>query len=142
MSELTHVAVVVKGYPRLSETFIAQEILGKIQTGSDFANLAKSYSDGSQKSSGGDMGWVSDSTLRKELADVAFKLMPGQNSNIITTQEGWYILQVEEVRKSTVMALSDVRERIENTLLQQERERLQQEWLDGLRSKAFIKMYF
>ena len=31
------IAVVVKGYPRLSETFIAQELLGLQQAGLDFA---------------------------------------------------------------------------------------------------------
>jgi parvulin-like peptidyl-prolyl isomerase len=60
----------------------------------------------------------------------------------VETDDGYYILLVEEIRKATVIALNDVRERIENTLMQQEKERLQQEWLDGLRSKAFIKMFF
>jgi hypothetical protein len=30
---------------------------------------------------------------------------------------------------------------IETTLLQDERARLQQEWLDSLRARAFIKMF-
>jgi len=88
------------------------------------------------------MGWVSESTLRPELAVVAFRLQPGQNSSIVTTSDGYYLLLAEDVRRSTVLALSDVRDSIESTLLQQERERLQQEWLDSLRAKAFIKMFF
>lgn len=124
------------------QRLIMEEILAKVQTGSDFASLARGYSEGPQRTNGGDLGWVSESTLRPEIAKVAFDLMPGQNSGIIETSDGYYIVLVEEIRKATVIALNDVRERIENTLLQQERERLQQEWLDGLRSKAFIKMFF
>ncbi len=124
------------------QRLIMEEILAKVQTGSDFASLARGYSESPQRAAGGDMGWVTDATLRAELAREAFQLLPGQNSGIIETDDGYHILLVEEIRKATVVALSDVRERIENTLLQQERERLQQEWLDGLRSRAFIKMFF
>ncbi|MDX6767412.1 MAG: peptidylprolyl isomerase [Candidatus Methylacidiphilales bacterium] len=124
------------------QRLIMEDILAKVKTGSDFGSLARGYTDGPQRQNGGDLGWVSESSLRSELTKVAFNLMPGQNSPIIETEDGYYLLQVEEIRKSTVIALNDVRERIENTLLQQERERLQQDWLDGLRSKAFIKMFF
>jgi len=124
------------------QRLIIEEILKKIRTGSDFASLARGYSEGSQKNEGGDLGWVSESSLRPELAKVAFKLRPGQNSGVVQTEDGYHILLVEEVKKATVMPLGDVRDRIESTLLQQERERLQQEWLDSLRSKAFIKMFF
>jgi parvulin-like peptidyl-prolyl isomerase len=124
------------------QNLIMEEILRKVRTGSDFASLARGYSESPQRANGGDMGWVSESTLRPELSAVAFKLQPGQNSDIITTSDGYYLLMAEDVRRSTVLALSDVRDSIESTLLQQERERLQQEWLDSLRSKAFIKMFF
>ena len=124
------------------QQLIMEEILRKVRTGSDFASLARGYSESPQRANGGDMGWVSETTLRPELAAVAFTLQPGQNSNIVTTNDGYYLLLAEDVRRSTVLALSDVRDSIESTLLQQERERLQQEWLDSLRAKAFIKMFF
>lgn len=124
------------------QRLIMDEILRKVDTGSDFASLARGYSESPQRANGGDMGWVSDKTLRPELAAVAFKLQPGQNSPIITTDDGYYILMAEDVRRSTVLAMSEVRDSIESTLLQQERERLQQEWLDSLRAKAYIKMFF
>lgn len=120
---------------------IAQELYKKIQMGGDFASLAKSYSEGAQRSNGGDLGWVSESSLRTELAKVAFKLKPGQFSELITTDDGYYILMVEDIKKATVLPLAQVREQIETTLLQEERERLQREWLDSLRAKAFIKMF-
>lgn len=124
------------------QRLIMEEILRKVETGSDFASLARGYSESPQRANGGDMGWVSETTLRPELSQVAFDLQPGQNSEIIETEDGYYILLVEDIRRSTVLALSEVRDSIESTLLQRERERLQQEWLDSLRAKAFIKMFF
>lgn len=88
------------------------------------------------------MGWVSDSTLRPELAKVVFKLRPGESTKIIEVDEGYYILRVEEIKKATVVPLADVRDQIEQTLMLEEKQKLQQQWLDGLRSKAFIKMMF
>jgi len=121
---------------------VMKEILRKIETGSDFASLAKGYSEGAKASAGGDMGWISEGTLRPELAKVAFKLKPGQNSDVIITNDGYYILQVDDIQKSSVVPLSEVRADIEKNLELQEKERLRQQWLDGLRSKAFIKMFF
>jgi parvulin-like peptidyl-prolyl isomerase len=121
---------------------VMQEIKRKIETGSDFASLAKGYSEGARASDGGDMGWISEGTLRSELAKVAFKLKPGQNSDVIVLNDGYYILQVDDIKKSSVVPLAEVRADIEKSLELQEKERLRQQWLDGLRSKAFIKMFF
>ncbi|MEM9399268.1 MAG: peptidylprolyl isomerase [Verrucomicrobiota bacterium] len=123
------------------QKLIAEELLQKIQTGSDFGNLAKTYSEASNRRQGGSMGWVSEKTLRKELTKIAFALRPGQNSGIVDTEEGYYILLVEDKRKAIVIPLEEVREQIEVTLEQRERERLQEEWLDSLKAKAFIKKF-
>jgi parvulin-like peptidyl-prolyl isomerase len=120
---------------------IAKEILRKIETGSDFGNLARSYSEGAQRANGGDWGWVTESALRPELAKIAFKLRPGQLSDVIRTDDGFYIMMVEDTKRDSVLPLADVRDQIEITLMQEERTRLQQEWLDALRARAFIKMF-
>lgn len=118
-----------------------QEILSKLETGSKFNDLARSYSEGTNRDQGGDMGWVSEKTLRSELAKIAFKLKPGQTSSIITTDDGYYILRVDDRKRSKVTPLSEIRDEIEKTLLQEERQRLQQNWLDGLKTRYFIKMF-
>lgn len=120
---------------------VMKEILYKLDTGSSFAELARSYSEGPKREDGGDFGWVTRDTLRPEIREDAFKLKPGQNSRILTTDDGYYILRVEDVKHSSVQAMADVRAQIEKTLIQEERQRLQQEWIDSLRSKAFIKMF-
>ncbi len=120
---------------------VMKEILYKLDTGSSFAEMARTYSEGPKREDGGDFGWVTQETLRPEIRDAAFKLKPGQHSRILTTDDGYYILRVEDVKRSSVQSMSDVRAQIEKTLIQEERQRLQQEWIDSLRSKAFIKMF-
>jgi peptidyl-prolyl cis-trans isomerase SurA len=119
----------------------AKEILYKIQTGSKFSELARMYSEGPKRDLGGDLGWMTKDALRAELVKEAFKLKPTQTSSLIRTVDGYYIIHVDDIKKATVQPIGDVRDQIEKTLVQDEKQRLQQDWLDGLRTKAFIKMF-
>ena len=47
---------------------------------------------------------------------------------------------VEAKRSAAVKPIGDVREEIEKNLIQQERIKVQQRWLDTLRQKAYIKI--
>ena len=120
---------------------VMQEILYKLDTGSSFAELAKMYSEGPKREQGGDLGWITRENLRRDLAKVAFALRPGQTSRIVDTDDGYYIMEVDDIKRMTVQPIQEVRTQIEQTVQQEERQRLQQEWLDGLRAKAFIKMF-
>jgi peptidyl-prolyl cis-trans isomerase SurA len=120
---------------------LAQEILGKIKDGAAFSEMATVYSTGSQRSQGGDWGWVERSVLRKELADVAFSLKPGSLSDVIETEKECYLMLVEENRLSHVRPLSELRDEIERTLLMEERTRLQKQWIDRLKAKTFVRYF-
>lgn len=124
---------------------IAKEILYKLDTGSDFGELAKSYSEGSNKDEGGELGWVTQNgklAIRSDLWPAIAKLQPGQHTNVIGTSDGfYYILLVEERKKAQVTPLEDVRAQIEQTVISEESQLRQQQWLDSLRAKSFIKMF-
>jgi parvulin-like peptidyl-prolyl isomerase len=124
---------------------IAQEILYKLDTGSDFADLAKSYSEGSNKDDGGELGWVTQNgklAIRADLWPYIDRLQPGQHTDVIPTSDGYfYILQVEDRKKGEVTPLESVRAQIEQAVISQSTLLRQQQWLDSLRAKAFIKMF-
>ena len=124
---------------------IAKEILYKLDTGSDFAELAKSYSEAGNKDDGGELGWVTQNgrtAIRSDLWDAIAKLQPGQHTDVITTSDGfYYIVQVEDRKQSAMTPLEDVRAQIEQTVINEETQVRQQQWLDSLRAKAFIKMF-
>jgi peptidyl-prolyl cis-trans isomerase SurA len=124
---------------------IAKEILYKLDTGADFADLAKSYSEASNKDDGGELGWVTQNgktAIRADLWDPIAKLQPGQHTDVIATSDGFfYIVQMEDRKKSAMTPLEDVRAQIEQTVINEETQVRQQQWLDSLRAKAFIKMF-
>jgi parvulin-like peptidyl-prolyl isomerase len=124
---------------------VAKEILYKLDTGSDFAELAKSYSEGSNKDDGGALGWVTATgklAIRSDLWPAIEHLEPGQHTDVIPTSDGYYyILEVEDRSKEKITPLEDVRAQIEQTIINQQTQERQQEWIDSLRAKAFIKMF-
>ncbi len=124
---------------------IATEILYKLDTGADFAELAKSYSESSNKDDGGELGWVTQNgktAIRPDLWDPISKLQPGQHTSVIATSDGYYyIVLVEDRKKSSMTPLEDVRAQIEQTVISEQSQLRQQQWLDSLRAKAFIKMF-
>lgn len=120
---------------------LAEEILAKLNGGASFGEMASIYSQGSQQKEQGDWGWIDRSVLRKELGDVAFTLKPGERSGVIETPGAFYIMLVEDKHLAHVKDLSEVRDDIEKILLEKERERLQQQWIDKLRKKTFISVF-
>jgi parvulin-like peptidyl-prolyl isomerase len=121
---------------------LASEILRKLEEGASFTEMAKVYSQGSQRAQGGDWDWVERSVLRKELADVAFALKPGQRSGIIETPEAYYLMLVEDSKTSHCKPLVEVRDQIEHTLTLEEQKRLEKQWIDRLRKKTFVRTFF
>lgn len=59
---------------------------------------------------------------------------------MIAIDNTYYIVMVEAKRHATIKPIGDVREEIEKNLIQQERTKAQQRWLDTLRQKAYIKI--
>ncbi len=124
-----------------TQKLLAEEIVLKLDAGSDFADLAKAYSEGSNKESGGEWGWVTQDTLRKELAAIAFSLFPGQHSRVIQTDDGYYVIRVEDHKEGRIRPMEEVREEIEKKLVTLERQKTYEEWINRLKAKAYVKMF-
>lgn len=119
---------------------LAEEILDRLKDGATFTELAAIYSQGSQESREG--VWYNRSALRRELAEAAFALNPGQHSGVIETPSECYLLMVDEANKSHYKPLSEVRVEIEKNLRLDERNRLEKQWIDRLKKKTFVQYFF
>jgi parvulin-like peptidyl-prolyl isomerase len=124
-----------------SQKAMAEEILGKLAGGADFARIAQMYSEDSTRDTGGDWGWVERKTLAPQLEKVAFSLPKGKVSNIIELSGNYYIVKVEDRRGGVTKSLAEVRPEVEKKMLQEQAQRLQENWLAGLRQKATIRRF-
>lgn len=120
---------------------LAEELLGKINGGVPFAEIATLYSDDKTHPQGGDWGWVRKGELRDEIDQAVFSLKPGQHSGVIQTPEVCYLAHVEGVEAAHYSSLSDVRGQIEKDLQDRERTRLLQQWIGKLRKKTFVSQF-
>jgi peptidyl-prolyl cis-trans isomerase SurA len=119
----------------------AEEIRQKIVAGAEFERMAQMYSEDEATSDvGGDWGWIERNMLNEELTNVAFSLKAGETSKVLQIGDSYYILFVEARKNAEVKPMADVREEIEGRLIQQERMKAQQRWIDTLRRKAYIKI--
>lgn len=75
----------------------AEELRQRILNGEDFSLLASIYSeDPGSKEEGGYLGCVNRGTFVPEFDAAAFKLKPGEVSEVVQTQFGYHIIKLEE----------------------------------------------
>lgn len=118
-----------------------EEIRAKILEGAGFGDLAAMYSDDSTQDQKGDWGWITRKTLNEKLSKIAFGMKVGQVSPVVEVGNSYYLLYVEAKKNGTTRPLAEVRDEIQAKIIQEERQKRQQEWLQKLRKKAYIKMY-
>lgn len=136
--------IMLKPYASESEDLMAQtveKVQQELQNGTDFAEVAKKYSQDSRSERGGDWGWIRWQDLKEQLSEVAFSLEPGEASEPVKVGQETFILYVEDRRDEGIQPLEEVRERIEEILVAQLTRQAQQAWLERLRRDAFIKYY-
>jgi peptidyl-prolyl cis-trans isomerase D len=98
----------------------AEDLLKQIKGGADFAALAKANSDDpGSKGLGGELGFLQHGATVPEFDKTAFSLAAGQTSDVIKTQFGYHILQVEEKQSAHVKPVAEVKDQIVPILQQQ-----------------------
>ena len=116
----------------------ADEIEAKLNAGGDFAQLARSFSDGSTASEGGDLGQYRRGALAKVLEEKTFALKAGQWTDPIRTRQGYLILKVVEHTPAGVAPYKNVQEQVEEALYMSRMEPAIRAYLTTMRDQAFI----
>ena len=119
---------------RLAE-FRAQVQAGKAR----FEDLARDYSEDGSASKGGDLGWASPGTFVPEFEITMNALQPGGISTPIVSRFGVHIIQVLE-RREVKQDPKAAREQARAALRERKFEAAYAEWVDELRSRAYIEM--
>lgn len=103
-----------------------------------FFRIAQQFSKAPGAPQGGDLGWVQEGQLSRELDNVLIGLQPEQISSPIRSLGGYHILLLRETRTITEDTLPE-RNAIGTNLGMQRLDRLQQRLLLDLKSSAFIE---
>lgn len=115
----------------------AEDLLKQVKAGANFADLAsKNSDDPGSKTQGGELGFLDRGRTVPEFDKAAFSLAPGQTSDVIKTQFGYHILQVEAKNTAHVKPLSEVRGDIVPVLEQQRASTAEQSFASQLVADA------
>lgn len=118
----------------------AENIYRQLLDGKDFSQMAKHYSaDAPSSVKGGDLGWVTPGELVPPFEEAMNKLPVGQTSKPVKSVFGWHIIQVLE-RKTVDDSESYKRQKVRMFLQQRKFSEAVQNWLQHLRSEAYIKV--
>ncbi len=118
-----------------------------LQSGADFSQLAADYSEDSSASTGGDLGFIAESSLNQSdaaLKKAVLSLRPGQVSAPIQTKDGSYsILKLIAKEPAGDYKLSDpqVVQQIRDQLRSRKEQLLRSAYLIEVRDQAHITNY-
>ena len=118
-----------------------KEIQKKLEDGGDFAALAKEYSEGPSNVNGGDLGYFERGRMVKPFEDVAFKLKPGEVSDMVETPFGYHLIKVVDKKPESVVSYENAKERIAQYLEQEKKEKVLKRNIEDMRQKAVIKTF-
>ena len=89
----------------------AEDVLGEIRAGADFANMAVTHSDGQHALEGGDLGWRQASALPTIFADAVLQLEVGGVSEPIHSASGFHLVKLVDKRGSERQMVRQTRAR-------------------------------
>lgn len=119
----------------------AEKVIAELDSGEDFAEVARKYSQDSRAKRGGDWGWINRADLRAELSEAAFELEADEYSEPIQLGEQIFILKAEATREEGIQPLDEVRDRIENILAGRIAREAQKRWKERLRKDGYVKYF-
>lgn len=119
----------------------AATVMAEAKGSSDFAALARKYSDdpGAAKD-GGDLGTFKKGDMLPEIESAVITMNPGEISDLVTTPAGFHIIKLEEKSVDRVKPLDAVKGLVEETLYRKKSEERFTQWSEELRKGAAVEL--
>jgi peptidyl-prolyl cis-trans isomerase SurA len=118
----------------------ANDIEAKLRAGGDFGQLARSSSEGTTASEGGDLGTYKRGQLNPVFEEATFPLKTGDFTQPIRTKQGFVILKVVDHIPGGIPAYKDVETDVENNYYMSRMEPAVRDYLTQMRDDASIEI--
>lgn len=117
-----------------------ERIERELKNGADFAELAKVESEGPSGPRGGDLGEFSRGQMVPAFETIAFALPEGKTSGVVESQFGYHLIKLHKHLPEAPIPFEEVKESISNYLLQEQSKNKLQDYLEGLKAEANIRI--
>jgi len=118
----------------------AEEVLGRLNKGADFSEMAKVYSEGTRAKEGGDMGYLAKGQLRKEFDEAIFSLERGEATEIIESNVGYHIFMVTEKKDPVVISLKEAHNKVRDVIYRLKAKEKFEEIITEIKKDAYISI--
>jgi parvulin-like peptidyl-prolyl isomerase len=120
----------------------AREALAALQSGTDFAEAAKLYSEDYSAETGGEIDqWVVQDHLPRDLGKAIFSLKTGETSGTINSQNAIYIVKINERIEEEQINYDDAKTAVVSLIKEEQHVKLQQEMETSLFEEAGFAVY-
>ncbi len=113
----SHILLKTEGKDEAAVKGLADEVLKKAKAGTDFAALAKQFSeDEGSAPNGGDLDYFGRGRMVPEFDTAVFAMEPGQISDPVKTSFGFHIIKLVDKKVGTTRSLEEVRPQLQDQL--------------------------
>ncbi|MCM3666332.1 peptidylprolyl isomerase [Mesobacillus subterraneus] len=120
----------------------AKKVKEEIDSGKDFAELAKKYStDTSNAADGGDLGYFTKGEMAEEFEKAAFEMEINTVSNPVKTVFGYHIIKVTDKKAAKDATFEVHKDEIKEHLFDEKIQAEYPNWLEEKKSEYDIKSY-
>jgi parvulin-like peptidyl-prolyl isomerase len=118
----------------------AEDVKKQLEDGSDFAKLAKQYSqDPGSAEKGGDLGCLGKGETVPPFEEAAFAADKGEIVGPVKTQFGYHLLKVTETKPKQTRSLGEVEPQIRSQLASEQQSEAFSKWLDEQKKKRDVQ---
>lgn len=137
--QVRHILIATQGDAGRAE---AKKLLQELKAGADFAAMARTHSaDTASATKGGDLGFFSEGRMAPEFEAAAFALKnPGELSDVVQTQFGFHVLQLEARKPAGQQSFEEVREALIQKVMQDAAQSARVAAADKFRAQAHAEL--
>lgn len=115
----------------------AKTVIAELDSGSDFAELAKKKSTGPSAKDGGNLGWFNPGQMVPPFSQAVAQMKKGTYSKTpVKTQFGWHVIKLEDTRKPEPPKFEDVKNQLQMVV----QNRRIQDYIENLRKSAKVEI--
>ncbi len=119
---------------------IIEKVKELLDSGEDFKELARQYSQAPNSVDMGDLGFFSQDSFSPQLKDAVLGLGVGSFTDVIDMTQGYQIFFLEAVEETPGKSLEEVSDEINTKLYNSVVEKKFKVWLESLRDRSHIKL--
>ncbi len=117
----------------------AGDLMKRVKSGEDFASLAFKYSEDKYRVKGGDLGWVHEGRLFKEV-DRALEKMKVGEVRLVESLYGYHIIELRGKKPAQQMSFEEVKDSLKNDLERKRYKERKTELIRRLKETASIEI--